>query len=83
MGEGDQRGRSPVINEWAQRPTKSLLTLGTRDYDDLCCAARICVATTEDRRSGPPGLLVRTEGYKELWMLCVGEGGGVDDGSEK
>ena len=29
----------------------------------LCCAARICVATTEDRRSGPPGLLVRTEGY--------------------
>jgi hypothetical protein len=47
-------GASRVILSLAQRPTKRLLTFGTRLYDDLCCMLRgRKVVGTAVRLNGP------------------------------
>jgi hypothetical protein len=57
MQKGGQRldadsGASRVIKVFlAQRPTKTLLTFGTRLYDDLCCLLKL---KKFSRKQGPP-----------------------------
>jgi hypothetical protein len=52
LPKGRRKSARPIFKQ-AQRPTKSLLTLGTHDYNDLCYAAHICVAITEATMADP------------------------------
>jgi hypothetical protein len=50
---GRCRYRQGIVFRVAQRPTKTLLTLGTHVYVDLCCVAQETEVVQTEAHEGP------------------------------